>query len=59
MMLTEVKEHVLEQGRETLHISTDMYGDMGVNISPNGSVQHLIMEIFDVDKNRNDEGVCL
>jgi hypothetical protein len=57
-MLTQAKEHVLGQDREALHISTNMYGVMGFDISLHGSVQHLSVELIDVDKHRNNEGVC-
>jgi hypothetical protein len=56
-MLTKAKEHVLGKDREALHISPYMHGNMGFHISPNGSVQHLSVEILNVDKNRNNAGV--
>lgn len=53
----ETKEHLLGQDREALHISPHMHGNMGSDSIHNGLVQRLSVEIINVDKNRNDEGV--
>jgi hypothetical protein len=56
-MLTQAKEHVSGQDREALHISPNMYGNMGFDISPYGSVQHLSVELINEDKYRDNERV--
>lgn len=49
MILTKTKEYVLEQDREALLVSPGMHGNMGPDINPDGSVQHLSKKTVDVD----------